>query len=190
MKKIILSVMVSLDGFIEGPDREIDWHNWNDDMDEYMSSFFKNVDTIILGRTAYELMANYWPTAAAESENPLIAHKMNKLAKLVYSKTLTKAEWRNTSIIHELKKEDILKLKENAEKDIVIFGGAEIAQSFIKHKLIDEFRLIVNPVVLGKGKPLFDNNSDQKIHLKLLNCIPNGSGNVIICYHPSDNINS
>ena len=182
--------MVSLDGFIEGPNKEIDWHNWNDDMDEYMSAFFKGVDTIILGRVAYELMADYWPTSAAESENPLIAHKMNKLTKLVYSKTLSKAEWRNARIINELKKDELLKLKQEAEKDIVIFGGAEMVQSFIQYNLIDEFRLIVNPVILGKGKLLFDKNTDRRMNLKFLNCIPKKSGNVILCYGLTENIKS
>src|SRR5690349_18800531 len=102
MKKIILSVMVSLDGYIEGRNKDIDWHVWDKNMDDYMSDFFKSIDRIILGRVAYQLMANYWPTSSAESENPLIAHKMNKLHKLVYSRSLKSSEWRNTEIINKL----------------------------------------------------------------------------------------
>ncbi|WP_207420902.1 dihydrofolate reductase family protein [Desertivirga brevis] len=181
MRKIFLSVMVSLDGFIEGPNKNIDWHVWDNDMDNYMSDFFKGIDRIILGRIAYEMMADYWPTSAAESENPLIAHKMNKLNKLVFTKSLESAKWRNSQIVRELVKEEVLKIKDQGEKDIVIFGGGSIIQEFIHHDLIDEYRLIVNPVVLGSGKRLFAEGSEQR-NLKLLQAIPKASGNVVLCY--------
>lgn len=181
MRKIFLSVMVSLDGFIEGPDKNINWHVWDQDMDNYMSDFFKGIDRIILGRVAYELMADYWPTSAAESENSLIAHKMNKLHKLVYSRSLESARWRNSEIVRDLVKEDVLKMKDQGEKDIVIFGGGGIIQEFIHHDLIDEYRLIVNPVVLGRGNRLFAEGSVPR-NLKFLQAIPKTSGNVVLCY--------
>lgn len=182
MRKLILSMMVSLDGYIEAPGNDIEWHNWGAEMDGYMTSFFKNIDTIILGRVAYEMMATFWPTAAAESENPLIAHKMNKLQKLVFSRTLQSAEWRNTSIGNQVSAEEIQKLKQLEGKDIVIFGGAQIAQSFMELNLVDEFQLIINPVLLGKGTPLFSNQVDFRQNLSLTNSIITKLGNVILCY--------
>ncbi len=92
MRKVILSMMVSLDGFIEGPDKDIEWHVWDEEISKYMNDFFTTIDTIILGRVAYQLMADFWPTPAAETEDPIIADNMNKLPKIVFSRTLSTAD--------------------------------------------------------------------------------------------------
>ena len=182
MKNIILSMMVSLDGYIETTEKDISWHNWNAEMDDYMTDFFQNIDTIILGRKAYELMASYWPTPAAESENPLIAHKMNKLNKLVFSKSLQSSEWRNTTILDHVSSYEIQKLKQRNAKDLVIFGGADIAQTFLNLSLVDELQLIINPVLLGNGTALFGNNEDIRKKLSLIKTVTTKMGNVIVCY--------
>jgi len=182
MKKIILSMMVSVDGFIETGNRDISWHNWSPEMDDYMSIFFKRVDTIILGRVAYELMASYWPSSAAEAENPLIAHKMNKLNKLVLSTTLQNTTWRNTSIERELNHQLLAQIKEQPGKDIVIFGGAKVAQAFINMDAIDEYQLIINPVILGQGLPLFSNHNQQFRKLELIKCVQTKIGNTVLHY--------
>ncbi|AGA77688.1 dihydrofolate reductase family protein [Echinicola vietnamensis] len=148
-RKIILSMMVSLDGYSEGEEGDISWHRWNEEMDAYMMDFFPAVDTFIYGRKSYELMLEYWPDQKGE-----FAQVMNDTPKLVFSKTLEEARW-NGSIIEDVNPQFIHQLKAQQGKDLVLFAGANLAGSFIRHHLIDEYRFIINPVVLGKGNDLF-----------------------------------
>ncbi len=162
---------------------EIDWHVWDDSMNKYMNDFFLTIDTIILGRVAYQLLADFWPTPAAETEDPTITHYMNNLPKIVFSRTVSRVEWNNSQVIKDNIEEEILKLKERQGKDMVIFGGANLASSFLQHNLIDEFRLIVNPVILGSGNPLFKGTKD-KLRLKLIDTKKFTCGNVLLHYRP------
>jgi dihydrofolate reductase len=147
-------------------------------MEEHMFHFLNNqVDTILLGRKAYQLMEGYWP-ASTES----IAPAMNTLPKIVFSKTLDKTEWNNTRIIQENIEEEINSLKQAEGKDLVLFGGAAITSSLVELHLIDEYQIIINPVILGKGKPTFLLN--KKINLQLTNSKRFICGNVIHYYHP------
>src|SRR5665811_1120230 len=93
MRKVILSMMVSLDGFIEDSNKQIDWHVWDEEMSRYMIHFFDRIDTILFGRVTYQMMADFWPTPAANTEDPIIAERMNRLPKIVFSKTLEKMAW-------------------------------------------------------------------------------------------------
>jgi dihydrofolate reductase len=155
MRKVIVSILVSLDGSFEGPNKELDWHVWDDEMEKYMGDFLNTVDVILLGRVAYQLLANYWPSS---KEN--LAPMLNNLPKIVFSRTLEKVEWNNSRLIRENIKEEILKLKQQPDKDLVLFGGANIA-TLNELRLIDEYRIIVNPVVLTNGKPLFKDVKDK-----------------------------
>jgi len=184
MRKVILSMMVSLDGFIEGANKDIGWHVWDEEMNKYMNDFFTTVDTIILGRVAYQLLADFWPTPAADTEDPTITHYMNKLPKIVFSGTLSTAEWNNSRLVKDNIEEEVLKLKRQPGSDMVIFGGADIASTFIQHNLIDEFRLVVNPVVLGSGNSLF-RDTKNRLDLKLINTKTFSCGNVLLQYKPN-----
>lgn len=175
--------MVSLDGFIEGLNKDIEWHVWDEEMNKYMNDFFTIVDTIILGRVAYQLLADFWPTSAADKEDPTITHYMNKLPKIVFSKTLSAIEWNNSRLVKDNIEEELLNLKKQRGKNMVIFGGADIASTFMHHDLIDEYRIIVNPVVLGSGNPLFKNTMN-KLDLKLINTKIFNCGNVLLHYKP------
>lgn len=177
MRKVILSMMVSLDGFIEPLNPEEEWAVWDAEMEKYIMEFFSTVDTFIYGRVSYQTMLNYWPTATGA-----FADFMNNTPKLVFSKTLSNAAW-NATIIRNVVKEEILKIKQEPGKDLAIFGGADIASTFIKLGLVDEYRLIVNPVVLGNGKPLFKDFED-KFSLKLIKTQEFACGNVLHCYQP------
>lgn len=168
--------MVSLDGFIEAPDPSYYWHNWNDEMAAYMMDFFGKVDTFIYGRKSYEDMIAYWPPLKDE-----FANIMNQTPKLVYSRTLEKAKW-NSTLVREVSKSHILKLKQTPGKDIVLFAGADLAASFSAHGLIDEYRLIFNPIVLGGGKPLFQDVS-KPFSLKLQETLEFECGNVLLIYN-------
>lgn len=191
MRKLILSMMVSLDGFIEGPKKELDWHVWDKEMDKYMINFFDTIDTLLFGRITYQLMESYWPNASAPNDDPIITGKMNNLPKIVFSKTLDKADpiitgWQNTTLLKKVNAEEIDKMKQQPGRNMVIFGGANLASTFLDMNLIDEYQVIVNPVILGKGTPLFRDSGD-KLTLQLLRTKAFSSGNVMLYYQPAKN---
>ena len=175
--------MVTLDGYYEGPNREIDWHNVDAEFNDYAMHFLNSVDVLLFGRITYQLMASYWPTSAALTDDPIVAGKMNSLSKIVVSKTLEKAEWNNTRLLKENIGEELTKLKRQTGKDIAVFGSSDLALTLLRLGLIDEFRIFVNPIVLGSGKPLFKGIQD-KLNLKLIETKVFGSGNVLLCYQP------
>ena len=163
MRKMIFFMLTTLDGFYEGPNKEIDWHNVDEEFNEFAIEQLNSVDVLLFGRVTYELMASYWPTPAATTNDPIVADKMNSLPKIVFSKTLSSVEWQNTRLVKENITEEISKLRQQPGKDLIIFGSSDLAATFIQHGLIDEYRIMVNPVVLGNGKPLF-----KGIHLNLI----------------------
>ena len=182
MRKIIVSNYVSLDGFIAGPEGEIDWFVWDEEMAKYSRDLLYSIDTLLFGRVTYELMAGYWPTASPPSEDQAIIDAMNSLPKIVFSRTLARADWTNTTLVKEINKEEILKMKQQPGMDMVIFGSGSIVSTFAQLGLIDEYRIIVNPVVLGRGKPLFKDIRDR-INLRLLKTKTfSSNGNVILYY--------
>jgi dihydrofolate reductase len=180
MRKVILSMMVSVDGYIEGKDPEYDWHNWDNEMASYMMDFFTTVDTFIYGRKSYEAMIAYWPDLKDE-----FANVMNQTRKLVFSRTLEKVVW-NAQLIKDNPVEEIQKQKKQEGKNLVLFAGADLAETFIKNNLIDEYRLIINPVLLGDGKPLFKKSGLVK-KLKLKEAKQFNCGNIILIYGLSNN---
>ena len=172
---------MTLDGFFEGSNHEISWHNVDEEFNRFAVEQLDNTSVIMFGRATYELMANYWPTEHAKKDDPVVAEKMNSIQKIVFSKTLEKVEWDNTRLVKEIIPEEIKRLKQQAEKDIAIFGSADLASNFIQSGLIDEFRVMVNPVVLGRGTTLFK-NIDNKLNLKLIRTKTFHSGNILLYY--------
>jgi dihydrofolate reductase len=189
MRKVILSNLVSLDGFFEGPNRELDWFVVNDEFFEYAKELLNSVDTILFGRVTYEQMASYWPTPAAAGNDPVISSKMNNLSKIVFSRTIPSVEWNNSRLIKGNMAEEISKMKQQSGKDMVIFGSGSIVSTLMQSGLIDEYRIILNPVVLGKGNPLFKGIKD-KIDLKLLQIKTFNTGVVILYYSSKSKIYS
>jgi dihydrofolate reductase len=127
-------------------------------------------------------MAGYWPTASPPSEDQVIIDAMNNLPKIVFSRTLARADWTNTRLVKEVNKEEILKMKQQPGMDMVIFGSGSIVSAFSQLGLIDEYRIIVNPVVLGRGKPLFK-DIRERINLKRLKTKTfSSNGNVVLYY--------
>lgn len=175
--------MVSLDGFYEGPGHDIDWHVADAEFNAYAMDLLHSVDTLIFGRITYQLMAGYWPTHQASSNDQQVAGKMNSLSKLVFSKTLSLVDWKNTRLLHGNVAEEISKIKQQPGKDLALLGSSDLALTFIEHGLIDEYRIFVNPVVLGDGKRLFEGLEDR-LNLKLIKTRTFDSGNVLFCYEP------
>jgi len=183
MRKILVFNMVSLDGYFEGPSREIDWHNVDAGFNEYAVEMLDSVDTLVFGRVTYELMASYWPTPEAMKSDPLVAVRMNNLPKVVFSRTLDKAEWHNTGLVKDNIEEEIMTMKQQPSKDLVILGSGSIVSQLAQRGLIDEYRIMVNPVILGNGNPLFKGIKDR-LTLNLLETRTFRSGNVLLCYEP------
>jgi len=184
MRKIIFFMLTSLDGYFEGPDRDINWHHVDDEFNDFAIQQTGEFGALLFGRVTYELMASYWPTETAKRNDPVVAGLMNSLPKIVFSKTLKKVEWENTTLVKDNFVEAVSKLKQEAGKDIAIFGSSDLAVTFIEHGLIDEYRIMVNPVVLGDGKPLFK-GIKNKLELKLLKTRTFKSGNVLLYYQPA-----
>jgi len=187
MRKIIVSNYVTLDGFFAGPDGELDWFVWDDQMAQYSRDLLGSIDAMLFGRVTYELMAGYWPAATAAAEDPIITDAMNNSPKIVFSRTLAKADWNNTRLVKEIDRDQILKMKQQPGKDMVIFGSGSIVSAFARLGLIDDYRLLVNPVILGRGKPLFKDIA-ERINLKLLETRMFDSGVALLRYHPMQGV--
>jgi dihydrofolate reductase len=183
VRKVILFMATTLDGYYAGPDDEIDWHIVDDEYKQFASDQLSSVDVILFGRVTYEGMASYWQTPAAFADDPIIAERMNSLPKIVFSTTLSAAEWTNTRLIKENISEEIGKLKQQSGKDLIIFGSANLSRSFIELGLLDELRILVNPVVIGNGKSLFAGVSHRH-NLKLLKSTTFSTGSVLLYYEP------
>jgi dihydrofolate reductase len=184
MRKAIIFVMTSLDGYFEGSNGDLSWHNVDAEFNDFAAEQLDEADILLFGRKTYELMAGYWPSDTAVTNDPIIAGMMNSKPKIVFSKSMDKAEWNNTRLLSDVGA-GILELKEQPGKDLLILGSANLAVSLIEQKLIDEFRIMVNPVVLGDGAILFDGIKDRH-KLKLLNIITFKSGNVLLNYTPAN----
>jgi len=187
MRKIILMMSVSLDGFFEGPDHELDWHLVDDELHRHFNEQLGSMGAFLDGRVTYELMAGFWPTADRDpsSTEPVaeFARIWRDMPKIVYSRTLDRADW-NSTVVRDVVPEEVMELKAQPGGDMVL-GGADLAASFMRHDLIDEYRIYVHPVVIGRGKPLFP-ASDAKIDLKLVETRTFGNGVVLLRYQRPD----
>ena len=184
MRKIFAFIMTTLDGYYEGPNQEFDFWVIDEEFDEFSVEQLDEVDTLLFGRVTYEGMAAYWPTPAAEQDDPRVAAKMNGLSKIVVSRTLEKAEWANTRLIKDDVSQELRELKQEPGKDIAIFGSSDLTVSLLEMGLVDEVRIMVNPVVLGAGKSVF-RTAGERISLKLTKSRPFNSGNVLLYYQPA-----
>ena len=170
MRKLKLHVAMSIDGCIAGPNNEMDWidFTWNEKLRECEDRLHEPVDTILLGRKMTNEFISYWSNVMNKPEDPeyIFAKKMMETPKIVFTKTLNKSEWPNTEIATGDLKDEITKLKSQGGGDIIVYGGASFDSSLIKEKLIDEFYLFINPVIIGNGKTIFkDLNEIQKLSL-------------------------
>lgn len=183
MRKLIFFMLTSLDGYFEAPGSDISWHNVDEEFNEFAIEQLDTVGMLLFGRVTYEMMASYWPTSEALADDPVVAGKMNDLPKVVFSKTLPAADWQNTRQVQDNFPAEISSLKQQPGKDLFIFGSSDLAVGLMQYNLIDEFRIMINPVVLGGGKALF-NGIQSKFEMKLLKTRQFKSGNVLLYYAP------
>lgn len=186
-RKLKLQVQMSIDGYIAGPNGEMDWlvWNWDDKLKEYVNELTESIDCILLGRKMTEGFISYWSDVMAKPDNLdyAFAKKMIETPKVVFTKTLNKSKWVNTDIATGDLTDEINKLKRQEGKDIVVYGGASFDSSLIKAGLIDEFHLFVNPAAIVNGMTIFkDLNKMQKF--TLVKSITFDCGIVLLHYEP------
>jgi len=177
VRKVVVSNVASLDGFFETLDKKLDWVVKDAEFFDYAKAMLLAADTLLFGRATYEHMANYWPTAPPDE----IADKMNNLPKIVFSRTLQKVEWNNSRLAKESPPEEVSKLKKQTGKDIVVLGSATVVSSLLQAGLVDEYRVILQPVLIGRGNPLFKDIT-ERMQLKLISAKTFSSGVVLLSY--------
>lgn len=182
MRKVILFNLITLDGFFEGKNKwDLGWHQVDDEFNEFSIDQLSKADGLIFGRVTYQGMASYWSSPEALKDDPTITARMNSIPKYVFSRTLNQVDWSNSVLIKGEAVEALQQLKAQGNKNLLIFGSADLAETFTRHHLIDEYRLIVSPVVLGAGNPLFPKNGDP-LKFKLLDTRVFHNGNVLLYY--------
>lgn len=187
MRKLVLFLHASLDGFVEGPNGAMDigWISYDGDLEKYAKEVLSTADTVIWGRGTYQLMHGYWPSVpsnpSASQHERNHAEWIDKTAKIVFSTTLDKVEWNNSRLVKEDVQEEIKNLKQQPGKDMVILGSPRIAHHLMQLDLIDEYKITVSPVLIGSGLPLFQ-GLKEKLNLKLIENKTFGSGAIGLVY--------
>ncbi|HTL06010.1 MAG TPA: dihydrofolate reductase family protein [Gemmatimonadales bacterium] len=189
MRRLTVFNQITLDGYFTGENGDLSWAHTRDDQDaewqEFIAGNAKGGGTLVFGRVTYDLMAGYWPTPEAAKQDPVVAKQMNALPKIVFSRSLERADWNNTRVIHGDPAGEIRKLKQEPGKDLVIFGSGKIIAQLAPEGLIDEYQLVVKPVVLGKGRTMFD-GVERQLELTRTSERSFKNGRVLLCYQPAN----
>lgn len=187
MRKLKLQVQMTVDGYIAGPNSEMDFMvwNWDDELKQYVDEITEPVDCIILGRKLAEGFIPYWAKVAANPNDPeyTAGVKFTETHKVVFTQTLDRSKWDNTVIAKGDLVDEITKLKKQDGKDIIVYGGATFVSALIKLRLIDEFHIFINPSALGNGMPIFK-ELDSVQNLTLIKSRAFPCGIVLLCYEP------
>jgi dihydrofolate reductase len=176
-------MLISLDGYYEGLNHEIDWHIVENEFNEYAHNLIHSADILLFGRVTYQMMASFWPSAVALRTDPVTAKLMNDAPKVVFSKTLKSVDWKNTTLVNTDPVKEINRLKKLPGKDLVLLASSDLAVSLLKEGVIDEFQVILTPIILGSGKSLFT-GLDQREPLKLIKTQIFKSGVIVLTYQP------
>lgn len=187
MRKLVVFNSVTLDGYFSGPGGDLSWAHKAPDDEEWNAFVAGNAGSgglLLFGRITYELMAGYWPTPAAMKSFPDVAKGMNSLPKVVFSRTLDKVSWNNTRLMKGNLVEEVRAMKKEPGESIVILGSGNIVSQLAQEGVIDEYQVVLNPVVLGKGRTMFD-GIKEKLTLRLTTTRTFANGNVLLCYAPA-----
>lgn len=185
MRRLIVFNSVSLDGYFTDEKNDMSWAHKNDpEWNEFTAENAGGGGTLLLGRVTYDLMKSFWPTEEAKKMMPEVAEGMNNLEKVVFSRTLDKADWKNTRLVKRGLVEEVQKMKKDTGDDIVILGSGSIVSQLSEHRLIDEYQFVICPIVLGKGRTMFEGMT-EKLNLKRTNARTFENGNVVLSYQPA-----
>jgi dihydrofolate reductase len=187
MRKLILSMMVSLDGLTARPDGDLAWFRTDEQFEADMLALLRGVDALLFGRVSYQSLSEYWPTAGTDATGEApggftskereieFARLLNALPKVVFSRTLTETAWKPARIVSDDAAGEVARMKREAGKDLVVFAGAGLATSFMNDDLVDEYHLLVHPIVLGRGLPLFSRvQAERPLVLESARSLPSG----------------
>jgi dihydrofolate reductase len=181
MRKLGVFNFISLDGCFKGPEGDISWHRQDAEGSGYAAEMLKAESTLLFGRVTYELMAGYWPTPEAILSQPTVAEGMNRAEKIVFSRTLNTVDWHNTRLVKSNIADEIRKMKQMEGNDMTLLGSGSIVTQFAEEGLIDEFRIMVDPVVLGGGTQIFKGIS-HRLDLRHTATRVFNNGNVLLSY--------
>ena len=185
MPRVIVFNQVSLDGYFTDSNGDMSWaHKEDPEWNAFASENAGGGGTLLFGRITYEMMASFWPTPAAYAQMPAVAEGMNNMQKVVFSKTLTEATWKNTRLVNGDPAGEVRKMKNVPGSDMVILGSGTIVSQLTEAGLIDEYQIVVDPIILGQGRTLFE-GVKRKLNLKRTNERPFGNGNVVLTYQPA-----
>ncbi|HET9135677.1 MAG TPA: dihydrofolate reductase family protein [Candidatus Kapabacteria bacterium] len=185
MKKLKLQVQTSIDGFVGGPNGELDWMtwNWSEDIKKYVNDLHTTIDTILLGRKMTDGFVTHWENVPESDESYAFSRVMVDTPKVVFSKTLTESKWNNTTLASGDITEEVNNLKNKSGKDLIVYGGAGFNSSLVKANLIDEYYLFINPTALGNGISIFGTIEDKR-RLDLTESKAFDCGIVLLKYAP------
>ena len=186
MRKLVVFNHVTLDGYFADMNGDMSWAYRGSDDAEWNAFVADNASgggQLLFGRITYELMARYWPTPDAIRANPIVAEGMNSMPKVVFSRTLDKVSWSNTKLVKGDIASEVRKMKQEPGKGMAILGSGSIVSQLAPEGLIDEYQVVVNPVVLGQGRTMFE-GIKEKLNLKLTKTRTFGNGKVFLCYAP------
>ena len=185
MRKLIVFNQVSLDGYIADSNGDMSWaHKQDPEWNEFVQENARGGGELLFGRVTYDMMASFWPTPMAAKSTPIVAERMNQLPKVVFSRAMDKASWSNTKLVKDNLPAEVRKMKEASGPGMVIMGSGSIVSQLTQLRLIDEYQIVVNPIILGCGKSMFDGVKD-KLPLKLATTRTFGNSNVLLCYQPA-----
>lgn len=184
MRKLTVFNLMTLDGYFAGEGGDISWHMVDEEFQELAKAASNSGNILLFGRKTYQLMESYWPTPEAIKNDPIVAGGMNRSEKIVFSRTLARADWNNTRLVKDDLAGEVRRLKQQSGKDLTILGSGSIVSQLAQEGLIDEYNILVNPVVLGRGMTMFEGIRDR-ITLKLLKTRVFGNGNILLTYEPA-----
>ncbi len=187
MRRLIVFNQVTLDGYFAGPGGDISWAKARQDPEfhEFVQQNARGGGVLVFGRITYELMASYWPTPLAAQNDPAVAERMNNLPKIVFSRTLAEAAWSNTTLVQGDLAAEIRRLKREPGDDMAILGSGSLVAQLADAGLIDEYQLVVYPIVLGHGRTMFD-GVKKPLPMKLSRSRTFANGNVFLSYVPAE----
>jgi len=181
MRRLTVFNLMTLDGYFAGEGGDISWHKVDEEFQELAEAASNSGNTLLFGRVTYELMSSYWPTPEAIKTDPIVARGMNSAEKVVFSRTLDSVGWNNTRLVKTDMLSEVRKLKQEPGKDLTVLGSGSLVSQLAQVRLIDEFQILLNPVVLGKGRTMFEGIKDR-FSLRLSGTRTFKNGNILLEY--------